>query len=382
MENKLSEQDLMIHLLNKEKKNVVLEKEILISEHLKENSFKYRNRKVNILCFDISLDIISKIILCKSENTSIINFAYPIISDGKDAAGVNCNYTFGIFKVDEENYDSIKNWLTKIWKYLFCSDWKMTAIVLGLYSASSNFPCLWCEVKKDELSIIGGNKPRSFETHLQIINRPKKKSNSHLGYKCKPIISEIPHSNYIIDLLHLFLRVSDVLFELLISELCGLDKFGVSSVFDEDKHLNLSKLFNFVKSECGISLKIFKNKEKSLNVPDPEQIRTSTEKCLNLFLSIYHHIEVTPYIHAFSNHLHEFYSRINNQLDTKILAPAVNYVRANRDNWVNRNTQKTIYILRKLTSFPEISPPAENDTQISWIPLFKIYKNMWFYENG
>ncbi|RNA32685.1 hypothetical protein BpHYR1_042696 [Brachionus plicatilis] len=141
----------------------------------------------------------------------------------------------------------------------------MTATVLGLYSASSNFPSLWCEVKKDELSIIGGNKPRSSETHLQIINRPKKKSNSHLGYKCKPIISEIPYSNYIIDLLHLFLRVSDVLFEFLISELFGLDKFGVSSVFDEDKHLNLSKLFNFVKSECDISLKIFKNKEKSIN---------------------------------------------------------------------------------------------------------------------
>ncbi|CAF1105017.1 unnamed protein product [Brachionus calyciflorus] len=314
-----------------------------------------------------------------SRSVKIINFCYSVINQGKKSAGVNGTYSLGIFQVEQENYESIKNWMSKIWgtlnsfdsfvcdgknykiEYFFCSDWKMSSIVLGLFSANSNFPCLWCEVHKQDLYKIENFTPRSFEKQKKIVLSESKKKNPHFGYKTDPIISEIPHSNYCIDLLHLFLRISDVLFELLISDLAVLDKLRFNSEFSEDKHQNLSKLFSFLKDKCGITVKIFKNETKSINlamnsltginrnkifermklknlfesnlkncdkideiwskfytiytslkkdtIPDADQIKLSTSEWLNLFLSIYQRNDVTPYIHAFTNHLHQFVSR-------------------------------------------------------------------------
>ncbi|CAF1112929.1 unnamed protein product [Brachionus calyciflorus] len=95
----------------------------------------------------------------------------------------------------------------------------MSSIVLGLYSANSNFPCLWCEVQKENLYKIEHFTLRSFEKQKKVISIGAKTKDSHFGYKTSPIITGIPHSNFFIDLLHLFLRISDVLFELLVSDL-------------------------------------------------------------------------------------------------------------------------------------------------------------------
>lgn len=48
---------------------------------------------------------------------------------------------------------------------------------------------------------------------------------------------------------------------------------------------------------------------KKDTIPDADQIKLSTSEWLNLFLSIYQRNDVTPYIHAFTNHLHQFVSR-------------------------------------------------------------------------
>lgn len=147
-------------------------------------------------------------------------------------------------------------------------------------------------------------------------------------------------------------------------ELAGLDKFTSNTVFNCDKNVHLQKLFEFLKQECGIDLKIFKNQQKSINSImnsltasnrvkvfskinintifssqlknsltiskiwidffqifnylkregeiNYEFIKQNTSNWLKTFLSVYHRSDVTPYIHAFVNHLHEFVRSVDN----------------------------------------------------------------------
>ncbi len=135
--------------------------------------------------------------ICRSQKIS--NLVFSVINEKKSAAGVSGCYRIGIFIYKKEDYESVKTWITVIWdiikrlkiisyspsekivrditgltnnqiylkrmrrpdlwvhkiKYLFCSDWKMDAVVLGLQSATSNHPCLWCEQSKDKLHLKG-----------------------------------------------------------------------------------------------------------------------------------------------------------------------------------------------------------------------------------
>ncbi|RNA17623.1 hypothetical protein BpHYR1_015410 [Brachionus plicatilis] len=180
---------------------------------------------------------------------------------GKKAAGINGQYTLGIFKVDIEDYEKRRYTI----KYYFCADWKMAANVLELYAASSNFPCLWCETHKDNLYLIDGSSKRSFKKQLVVIQKASNTKDKHFGYKTHPIISDIEHSRYLIDLLHLFLRISDVLFELFISELATFDNFSTSSTYSVMKHPILTILICYLNENCGIKLNIFQNEKKSIN---------------------------------------------------------------------------------------------------------------------
>ena len=60
-----------------------------------------------------------------------------------------------------------------------------------------------------------------------------------------PMLTDIPHHRFIICELHLFLRVTDVLFDLLIRDVEALDK-KLNKVLKENKHLNLKLMFDFL----------------------------------------------------------------------------------------------------------------------------------------
>ena len=42
---------------------------------------------------------------------------------------------------------------------------------------------------------------------------------------------------------------------------------------------------------------------------DPNKIKTKTRRWIKLFCKVYHIKHVTPYIHAYANHLHQFYKK-------------------------------------------------------------------------
>ncbi len=131
-----------------------------------------------------------------SRNIKLCNLVFNVINESMKASTAMGCYRLGIFKIENENYESVSSWLPFIREkmkninkieycrrekkvrvidedegkeanaigsdfsrheveYFFSADWKMMAIVLGLYAANSKYPCLFCEQSKDNLYSIG-----------------------------------------------------------------------------------------------------------------------------------------------------------------------------------------------------------------------------------
>ncbi len=198
-----------------------------------------------------------------SRNVKLVNFVFTIINEEKKACSVSGNYSLGIFRIDQENHETVSKWMSKIWnelvkdnsflfegksiqiEYLVGSDWMMMSYFLGLYGPNSKFPCLWCKISSKDLHLViedDKQKMRSFSRQDHIIKENNKKE-EHYGYKFYAVIKDIPHIKFVLDSLHLFLRISDVLFDLLINDIADSDKFTNSSIFNPEKHKGLNSFF-------------------------------------------------------------------------------------------------------------------------------------------
>lgn len=145
-------------------------------------------------------------------------------------------------------------------EYFFCSDWKFTAICLGLNAASSNHPCLWCTAHKDQFSelrkgfsiIDKAFSARNAEDQSRYV---MSRSNLNLGYKCISLLNEFIDFKYcIIDTLHLFFRITDRLNELFVKAICDIDSIEINSKIDFTKHKCLEKYFMVLKQKCKIKV--------------------------------------------------------------------------------------------------------------------------------
>ena len=240
--------------------------------------------------------------------------------------------------------------------YYLMGDWKFLALVTGIQAANSNHPCVWCkchkEVKHDmslEWSIDDVNKgARTLEEAKKYGGQTSKK----FSYASNPIFPFIPHNRVVIDPLHLFLRISDNLINLLITELRRID--GISA--KKGKNSLLAKYETFLCEECKIPFQWYtlKDTKKSLewrdltgpekprlfqhiNIPrlfpeikekktiqelwdkfydmymsiisenpSADTLKKDTQAWVMKYLRVYQTKNVTPYIHAFAMHIHEF----------------------------------------------------------------------------
>ncbi|RMZ97776.1 hypothetical protein BpHYR1_018011 [Brachionus plicatilis] len=287
--------------------------------------------KCDNVCSDIGLSL-HKVVLCGLKNQP--NFEVDIKEEIENNLSFDhFLYTKDRFLISDQLYVNIRNSINPE----IPSNWKMAANVLGLYAASSNFPCLWCKTHKDNLYLIDGSSKRSFKKQLEVIQKASNTKDKHFRYKTHPIISDIEHSRYLIDLLHLFLRISDVLFELFIGT-CTLDNFSTSSTYSLNIFKNEKKSINSIMSNLPAIFEklnietLFVNELKNApqinkiwqsfyqiytslkNTPSPgaDVIKRSTETWLNDIHFIYYRSDVFPYIHAFTNHLHEFIQKESN----------------------------------------------------------------------
>ena len=142
----------------------------------------------------------------------------------------------------------------------------------GIDSACSKFSCTWCKCSSDErcdqkkkwslIDVTQG--ARTTEENRTIGSQSKKKFN----VSNPPLFSSIPLKNVVIDNLHLFLRSSDVLSNLLVIELKrqdAIDKVTKFKKFDESKYKHLSGYQGFI---------------SSLKIPDFQFYVSKTSKAL------------------------------------------------------------------------------------------------------
>ena len=148
------------------------------------------------------------------------------------------NYVLAILKTSE-NYDNLKESLSDLTQemsklnkvtvegktynieYFLGGDWKFLACVCGLGAANQDYACIWCKCPRSQRYDIQrvwslSNSAQGARSLEEISSFAKSKK-----FNCKgtPLFNFIPIDHVIIDTLHLFLRISDNLTELLIREL-------------------------------------------------------------------------------------------------------------------------------------------------------------------
>ncbi len=153
----------------------------------------------------------------------------------------------------------------------------------GLTSASSHYSCIYCETNLmkpweygDENKIIPIN--RTLAEAKKIVKNKHSNKDDIKGYIHFPIV-HIDFNMIVIDTLHMLLRISDKLFESLITILNRNDEDSTS--YDFKKRLNLKIFLDILKNDCNISNPFYKSQKdtekikiRSLNGSEREIIFT------------------------------------------------------------------------------------------------------------
>ena len=320
-----------------------------------------------------------------SRNVHLVVIAYTIIDTHGNPNSPRGNHTIALINTTE-NYDnlseSLKDLTTEIaelksitclneqWdiEFFFGTDMKFLAICMGLEAANATFSCIWCKCPSDKRykqdivwSVTDTNYGARTIPEIQKLSSLKKtKKNEKYGCIRNPLFPTIPVHHVIPDILHLFLRITDVLINLLIQDLRRLDGIEKTRIlsFSRTEAVNVARYEQFLNETCNISfhmyvekdakilkwrdltgpekLKLFKAIDISSLFPDlanaentqklwvdfisiyntlclqsisQEQIETfkiTVDDWLKLFIQLYQTKNVTPYIHTLSSHVHEF----------------------------------------------------------------------------
>ncbi|RHZ71616.1 hypothetical protein Glove_256g128 [Diversispora epigaea] len=130
-----------------------------------------------------------------------------------------------------------------LWKFelYFSSDWKFLAICLGLNGPTSKYFCPWCLCSKNQIGDL--SKDWCIEKNMDEIFKNYNNINGHIS---SPLFCMIPIDNIVFDELHVLLRITDRLWELVLSEIKELGLFNNITrkiILDEMKRLKISFQF-------------------------------------------------------------------------------------------------------------------------------------------
>ena len=104
-------------------------------------------------------------------------------------------------------------------EYFLGGDWKFLALVCGTGRANEDYACIWC--KCPEAQRWNTNKQWDITRTVEDICLCA--ASRKFNCKAKPLFYFIPMDHVVIDNLHMFLRISDVLIDLFIRELKRCD---------------------------------------------------------------------------------------------------------------------------------------------------------------
>lgn len=318
--------------------------------------------------------------ICGKRN-KILNFTFTLPQMICNVAkSVNGNFILGVFKIQKEDYQTLKESLyecsqnlnefskkeitikDKIFKIkmLLGGDMKFLHLMMGLASCNSNNSCLICKISKKDYF---RNNKELIKTNLRSVEDLKKNiqdinlGDINKGYKTYPILQFIDFEDVVFDTLHLLLRISEKLLQLLFNQIKIMEADSKSNVFQERffkylESIGIKNPYKYEKSSSNESdkmilvlrsfngnecLKAIQNMDLDANFPEflhnhtpslkdisklfrdfydifmkikqnfyrkkIDLLEIDTNEWLNNFNNCFHSSMVTPYIHLFSSHL-------------------------------------------------------------------------------
>jgi len=246
-------------------------------------------------CIDIKL---SGDGTCVGRNLHVLNFTFTLVNETQ-ASSVAGHHTIAILEL-RQHYDELAAGLQDIaqevselqeievdgnsyaLRYYLGGDWKFLALVCGLNAANADYSCIWCKChSKDrwnmQLKWSLSDTSKGARSIEEIKTLSKKPAKQQYGCKRLPLFESFPMDHVIIDTLHLFLRIGDLLINLLIMDLRrqdGVEK-GKLDKFDKSKQTHLAAYEQFLNDSCRISFS-WNIKDSKLTWRDltgPEKIR-------------------------------------------------------------------------------------------------------------
>ena len=104
---------------------------------------------------------------------------------------------------------------------------KFMLIVLGLNAANSKYACMWCEVPNSNRWDMSVSKDHYTGSNMRTLDKMKmceKRKGVESKKRCvRPALIEIEPKDCVVDKLHLFLRITDILFNNVFARLHTLD---------------------------------------------------------------------------------------------------------------------------------------------------------------
>ncbi|XP_067672134.1 uncharacterized protein [Haliotis asinina] len=162
-----------------------------------------------------------------------------------------------INSVIDDGYMSVDDKALDV-KIVFCADMKMILTILGLGGVSCNHACAWCLMHRGDR--------HNMEHPLDYFNRDDMKRNrqqmTEHAVKCQfgvqhtPLL-KIEVEDYVLDELHLLLRITDLLERNLIDEVKTRDEEERTS---KGKPTHMDQLVKSIKA-CGVSFSFWEDKE-------------------------------------------------------------------------------------------------------------------------
>ena len=198
---------------------------------------------------------------------NIIVFAFSVLHKDLNPTSVKGNHPIAILK-SAENYQTLSEGLHDIIQEakdlntieidgkcfnieLFLGgDYKFLAMVCGIDAATSTYSCIWCKCPNTERWNTDTTWPARTIAEISRNSAKAKSNKSRFNCSHKPLFPFIPLDHVIIDTLHLFLRIADILINLLIRDLRTLD--ATTNCTESASNLTVYKCF--LNETCKIHL--------------------------------------------------------------------------------------------------------------------------------
>ena len=225
-----------------------------------------------------------------ARNLNVENIAFTILEEGQIACSAMGNHTVSILKIPEKfeilaagledicaeardlEVVTVNETVYTVERFLG-GDWNFLALVCGLDAANADHACIWCKCPKSkcwnmslEWSLTDPGKGARTITEIAELAKLGKSSKKRYNCSRSPVFPFIPIDHVIIDSLHLFLRISDVLINLLIRDLRFMDGLEKATSVDLNRtrmtHLSIYECF--LNDSCGVSFHWYLSDDKKL----------------------------------------------------------------------------------------------------------------------